>query len=408
MATPTRTGRVMTAMATDDGLLVALSGGVDSAVALLRLVAAGRRVEAAIVELWPEDEPGSCRGPAAVARARSVAEACGVRLHVLDARARFARTVVEPFVAAYLGGTTPNPCVTCNPMRLAALVGLADELGLAHVATGHYARLVRRAHGPRLARGVDRAKDQSYMLAMVPPKVLARLEFPLGEASKRDVRTAAREAGLAVSGEPESQEVCFAPRGYRHFLEGRGVRPRRGPIVDRGGRVLGEHGGHWRFTIGQRRGLGLSAGAPLYVVERRAATNEVVVGKAADLHTRTVVVRDVVGLGIAADEVAPAAAAGDVASGTASAPRLPPGDLTVQLRYRSAAVPVMALEPLAPDAVGAPAGGVLVRLAAPFAAPAPGQAAVFYRGDEVVAAAVIAAEAVSQGPVKPREYDTVS
>ncbi len=356
--------------------------------ALLRLVAARRRVEAAIVKLWPGDDPRSCCGPTAIARAQAAADRCGVRLHVLDEQARFARTVVEPFVAAYLAGETPNPCVLCNPERLAALVRLADELGLARVATGHYARLVTfdvegpRAEGdgalvglptpavaspdrhvaPYLARAGDRAKDQSYMLAMVSPPVLARLEFPLGQVGKPEVREEARAAGLPAAEQPESQEVCFALDGYRAFLEAHGVGPRRGPIVDLRGRVLGEHDGHWRFTIGQRRGLGVSAGAPLYVVERRAATNEVVVGTAADLEADAVLVRDFVDRGIA----------------------LLPGPLAVQLRYRSAPVPVTEV-----TAAGAP-GGACVRLATPFAAPAPGQAAVFYRGEVVAGSGVIA------------------
>lgn len=397
-------------MRSGDGVLVALSGGVDSSVALLRVAGQGRRVEAAIVELWPGDDPRSCCGPTAVARARAAAGAAGVRLHVLDERARFARAVVEPFVQAYLGGETPNPCVRCNPERLAALLDLAEARGLTRVATGHYARLVTRdgapwqpgsgKGAPFLARAVDRGKDQSYMLAAVPPELLARLEFPLGETTKPQVRDEAREAGLAAADQPESQEVCFALDGYHAFLEQRGVEPRPGPIVDCRGRVLGEHAGHWRFTIGQRRGLGVSSPAPLYVLERRAATNEVVVGGAADLDVTEVPVRDVVDRAIA-DEA--------------------PGELTVQLRYRSPAVPVAGLSPAAevspaagvaqlaegeevvaadtPEtaAVGvvariAAGGRLLVRLAAPFAAPAPGQAAVFYRGEVVVGAGTIASQ----------------
>jgi tRNA-specific 2-thiouridylase len=369
-------------MTPDGGVLVALSGGVDSAVALLRLAAEGRRAEAAIVELWPGDDPRSCCGPTAIARARAAADAFGVRLHVLDERARFARTVVEPFVAAYLAGETPNPCVRCNPERLASLVGLADELGLARLATGHYARMVTRDGATYLARAADRAKDQSYMLSAVPSAVLARLEFPLGGLTKPEVRAAAREAGLAMAEQPESQEVCFALEGYRGFLEERGVASRPGPIVDRRGRVLGEHDGHWRFTIGQRRGLGISSDAPLYVVERRAAANEVVVGGADELSTDEVVVREVVDRDIAGND-----------------------DLTVQLRYRSAAVPVATVEPGA-------AGELLVRLAAPFSAPAPGQTAVFYRGDVVVGVGVIDGRSRGAGSARSAEcrgeYDSVS
>jgi tRNA-specific 2-thiouridylase len=266
---------------------------------------------------------------------------------------------VGPFERGYLGGETPNPCVDCNPMRLAALAGLAAELGLARVATGHYARLVWRDGEPYVARAVDRSKDQSYMLWAVPPEVLALLEFPLGELTKDDVRAAAGEAGLEVADEPESQEVCFATDGYQDFLEGRGVEPAEGDLVDAAGVVVGRHQGHWRYTIGQRRGIGVSAARPLYVLERRAAANEVVIGGRDELDVRSVRVRDV------ADR-----ALGD-------------GDgLEVQLRYRSAPVSVAALERRGEE--------LMVTLGESFAGLAPGQAAVFYRDDVVVGGGRIA------------------
>ena len=264
-----------------------------------------------------------------------------------------------PFERGYLGGETPNPCVDCNPMRLAALAALAGELGLARVATGHYARLVWRDGEPYVARAVDRRKDQSYMLWAVPPEVLARLEFPLGELTKDEVRAAAAEAGLEVADEPESQEVCFATDGYQDFLEGRGVEPAEGDLVDAAGVVVGRHQGHWRYTIGQRRGIGVSAAEPLYVLERRAAGNEVVVGGRDELDVRSVRVRDVV----------------DRALGD--------GDgLEVQLRYRSAPVAVAALERRGER----PRGDARES----FAGLAPGQAAVFYRDDVVVGGGRIA------------------
>lgn len=303
---------------------------------------------------WPGDDERSCCSPGALQRARSTAAALGVPYQVLDLEDEFEEYVVEPFVRGYLAGETPNPCVACNPRRLAALVRLADGLGLAHVATGHYARLVWRDGAPYVARAVDAAKDQSYMLWAVSPDVLARLEFPLGESRKADVRAAAAAADLAVAAQPESQEVCFAVRGYRDFLEGRGVEPRRGAIVDRRGAVLGEHDGHWRFTIGQRRGLALAATTPLYVLARRAATNEVVVGPRAELATDDVALDGVVDRGL-----------GD-GSG-----------LAVQLRYRSPEVAVAELR------LGA-GGAARVRLAEPFEGLAPGQSAVFYRDGVVV------------------------
>jgi len=285
---------------------------VDSAVAALKLIDEGRTLETATVRLWAGGDRRSCCSPGALQRARHTAEWLGLPHHFVDREAEFEAAVVEPFVAAYLGGETPNPCVSCNPRRLAALVGQADELGLARVASGHYARLVWRDGEPYVARGADPAKDQSYMLWAVPPQVLARLEFPLGETTKRETRAAAEAAGLPVAAEPESQEVCFAVDGYQRFLDERGVQPRAGAIVDRDGAVLGTHRGHWRYTIGQRRGLGLSSTEPLFVLARRAAENEVVVGRRHELDVREVTVRDLVDRGL-----------GDG------------GGLLVQLRYRS-------------------------------------------------------------------------
>jgi tRNA-specific 2-thiouridylase len=267
---------------------------------------------------------------------------------------------VDPFERSYLGGETPNPCVDCNPMRLAALAGLAGELGLARVATGHYARLVWRDGEPFVARAADRRKDQSYMLWSVPPAVLARLEFPLGKLTKDEVRAAAAEAGLEVADEPESQEVCFAADGYQDFLEARGVEAVEGDLIDSAGAVVGRHQGHWRYTIGQRRGIGVSAAEPLYVLDRRAAENEVVVGGRDELDVRSVCVRDVIDRALGDGE-----------------------GLEVQLRYRSAPVAVATLE-WCDD-------GLRVTLGAPFSGLAPGQAAVFYRDDVVVGGGRVAA-----------------
>jgi len=326
---------------------------VDSAVAALRLIGEGRSLETATARLWPGSDRRSCCSPGALQRAARTAAQLGLPHHVVDLEAEFEDAVVEPFERGYLGGETPNPCVDCNPMRLAALAGLAGELGLAHVATGHYARILWRDGAPFVARAADRRKDQSYMLWAVPPDVLARLEFPLGELTKTEVRAAAAEAGLEVAEEPESQEVCFAVEGYQLFLEERGAEPLEGDIVDAAGVVRGHHQGHWRFTVGQRRGIGVSAAGPLYVLERRAAENEVVVGGRDELAVRTVRVRDVLDRGL-----------GD-------------GDgLEVQLRYRSAPVAVTALE--------RSDGELLVTLGEPFEGLAPGQAAVFYRDDVVV------------------------
>ncbi len=320
----------------------------------------GRSLETATARLWPGTDRRSCCSPGALQRAGRTAAQLGLPHHVLDLESGFEDAVVEPFVRGYLDGETPNPCVDCNPLRLAALAALAEELGLPRVATGHYARLVWRDGEPWVARAVDRAKDQSYMLWSVPPQVLARLEFPLGELTKAEVRAAAAEAGLLVADEPESQEVCFAPAGYQDFLQSRGVAPAPGDIVAEDGRVLGAHEGHWRFTVGQRRGLGVSGAEPLYVLERRAAENEVVVGGRDLLDVHGLRVCHVVDRALGAGE-----------------------RLEVQLRYRSAPVPVASLERHGAE--------LEVRLRAPFSGLAPGQAAVFYRDDVVVGGGRIAA-----------------
>jgi tRNA-specific 2-thiouridylase len=285
----------------------------------------------------------------------------GLPHHVVDRESEFAADVVEPFVAGYLAGETPNPCVACNPGRLAALVTFAEELGMTRVATGHYARIVWRDGQPFVARGVDPIKDQSYMLWAVSPDVLAHLEFPLGGMTKAETRAAAERAQLPSAAEPESQEVCFAVDGYQRFLEEGGVAAEQGPIVTRDGAVIGTHEGQWRYTVGQRRGLNVPAGEPLFVLERRAAGNVVVAGPREALLRDEVFLRDVVDRGL-----------GD------------PAGLYVQLRYRSPAVPVAGIRRESADRV-------TVRLREPFAGVAAGQSAVFYRGDVVVGGGLIAA-----------------
>lgn len=311
------------------------------------------------MRLWPGDDLAGRRSAGAVQRASRTAAALGLSHRVLDLAAMFDDVVVRPFEMAYLAGDTPNPCVACNPMRLAGLVRAADESGFEHVATGHYARLVWRDGRPHVARGADRSKDQSYMLWAVPPEVLGRLEFPLGDMVKSETRAAASAAGLEAADGPESHEVCFAADGYQAFLASRGVEPSPGAIVTVDGTVVGTHAGHWRYTIGQRRGLGVSAPEPLYVLERRAAENEVVVGGREALDVRDVWIDHIVDRGL-----------GDGRG------------VEVQLRYRSAPVPVASLH--RPEG-----GGLRVGLGESFAGAAPGQAAVFYREDVVVGGGTI-------------------
>ena len=236
---------------------------------------AGDEVVAVTLELWSDpagDGERSCCSPQAVAGARELAHQMGIPHITLDMRDRFRAEVVDRFIAGYAEGRTPNPCVTCNGnVRFDAMLELAERLGAARLATGHYARIARDDRGPLIRAGADPTKDQSYMLARLDPDVLDRLSFPLGSLSKDAVRTFARESGLPVADKRESQDLCFvAGLGGRGFLRRHGgPRLRRpGPIVERDGRVVGRHEGQHEFTVGQRRGLNVSGSEPLYVLTR--------------------------------------------------------------------------------------------------------------------------------------------
>jgi tRNA-specific 2-thiouridylase len=265
--------------------LVAMSGGVDSAVAALLCARDGEAV-AVTLELWSDPENDgerSCCSASAVAGARALAHSMGLPHLTVDLREEFRAGVVDPFIAAYVAGETPNPCVGCNGhVRLDAMLALADRLGCAALATGHYARVVDRDDpaGPLLRIAADPAKDQSYMLAALSPATLARMRFPLGELAKPQVRALAAEAGLPVAAKPDSQDLCFlAGTDRRSFLARHGgVAGRPGEIVNAAGAVLGHHNGHHEFTVGQRRGLGLAAGEPLFVLAKDAGENRVTVG----------------------------------------------------------------------------------------------------------------------------------
>jgi tRNA-specific 2-thiouridylase len=278
--------------------VVAMSGGVDSAVAALRCAESGEAV-AVTLELWAaaeNDEHRSCCSASAAAQARALAHSMGLAHFTLDLREEFRAGVIEPFIAGYAGGETPNPCVGCNGhVRLDAMLELADRLGADTLATGHYARIAEQHDpaGPLLRVAADQAKDQTYMLAALAPSSLARLRFPLGELSKPDVRRLAAEAGLPVAGKADSQDLCFlAGTNRARFLARHGnLRERPGAIVDTTGRTLAYHDGHHRFTIGQRRGLGVSAGAPLYVLDKDPIGNRVFVGPRSALHASTVTIR---------------------------------------------------------------------------------------------------------------------
>jgi tRNA-uridine 2-sulfurtransferase len=270
---------------------VAMSGGVDSAVTLLR---AGPAAVGVTLRLWIDprgpDAERACCSPSAVIAARETCHRLGVPHVTLDLREEFRRAVVEPFVQGYAGGETPNPCIRCNGrFRFGELLAFARRVGARQLATGHYARIVERGGRLLLARAVDPAKDQSYMLAGLDRRSLGRLSFPLGEQTKAETRAEALAAGLAVARRPDSQEACFlAGADYRSFLERHGFEPRPGAIVDEAGRRVGDHSGYWRFTAGQRRGLGVAAAEPVYALGADPGTNTVVVGPRAALGRRRV------------------------------------------------------------------------------------------------------------------------
>jgi tRNA-specific 2-thiouridylase len=278
-------------------VLVAVSGGVDSAVAALLERQRGADVVAVTLKLWADertDGAQACCSPEAVRGARALAHSMGIAHLTLDLEEAFRREVVSAFVGGYRAGETPNPCVICNgDLRIDAMVELADRVGAGALATGHYARVADDGAGPLLAAAADEAKDQTYMLSGLRPATLARLRFPLAELTKAEVRERAAAAGLPVATKRESQDLCFlAGEGKRSFLARHGgLADSRGEIVDAAGEVLGEHRGHHNFTVGQRRGLGVAEGEPLYVLRTDAAANRVTVGRREELATSTVRLR---------------------------------------------------------------------------------------------------------------------
>jgi tRNA-specific 2-thiouridylase len=285
--------------------LVAMSGGVDSAVAALLVNEAGDEAVGVTLELWSDPENDgelSCCSAQAVRGARELAHELGMAHLSIDLRAEFRAGVVDGWLADHASGLTPNPCVRCNgAVRLDAMLELAERLGSQALATGHYARVAdgdpdAEPPVPLLRVAADERKDQSYVLSALAPSSLARLRFPLGGLHKQQARELARRAGLAVARKRDSQDLCFLA-GTRHgdFLERHGGLGRRsGPIVDLDGGVLGEHAGAHVYTVGQRHGLGLSAPQPLYVLATDARSNTVTVGPRAALLTRELRVRDVI------------------------------------------------------------------------------------------------------------------
>ena len=350
-------GPVFRAAPNEGRVAVAMSGGVDSAVALLR---AGPDAIGVTMRLWLDpkgpDAERACCSPEAVIAARATCHALGLPHVTLDLREEFRRAVVGPFIRGYAAGETPNPCIRCNgSFRFAELLQFAERAGAARLATGHYARIVRHRGRLLLACAFDAEKDQSYMLAGLDPRFLQRIWFPLGEQRKEQTRAEAAAAGLAVASRSESQEACFLAGGdYRDFLQRHGLASTDGAIVDETGRELGRHSGFWRFTPGQRRGLGVSSPEPLYALRSEVPTNTVVVGPRSALATREL--------------------------GARGRLHVPVDRAEVKLRYRSPAVRA--------DVIPTESG---FRLAfdVPTYGAAPGQSAVLYDEGVVVGAGTI-------------------
>ncbi|MFN2489166.1 MAG: tRNA 2-thiouridine(34) synthase MnmA [Actinomycetota bacterium] len=273
--------------------VVAMSGGVDSSVAAALLVEQGYDVTGIMLKLWREeaDNTGSgCCNLGAAEDARRVADVLGIPFYVLNFAERFERTVIDDFHESYAAGRTPNPCVRCNQwIKFDALLERARALGADVLATGHYARVEHAAGRLRLLRGVDASKDQSYVLWMLTQDQLAHARFPVGGMPKTETRAIAAELGLRTAAKPDSQEICFVRKGELGDYIARNMpqAARAGDIVDRSGDIVGRHRGIGNFTVGQRKGLGISLGVPLYVTSIDAEANEIVVGEPRDLEVRS-------------------------------------------------------------------------------------------------------------------------
>lgn len=366
-------------------VVVAMSGGVDSSVAAALLVEQGYEVIGIMLRLWAEPArpalgsgiveaaTNRCCSVESVYDARRVADRLGIPFYVVDAGELFKRQVVDPFVAGYAAGLTPNPCLACNrTIRFGFLLEYARSLDAAYLATGHYARVRRAADGRfQLWRGADRSKDQSYVLSVLGQADLARVLFPVGEFTKPQVRALAAARGLPTASRADSQDLCFVADGdYRRFLaEHAPAAMRPGPIVDRQGRQLGTHRGLAAYTIGQRSGLGIAAAQPLYVLALDVAHNAVVVGPAAELGARWL----------------RAGPANWVAGGP------PDGPVRAQVQIRYRARPAAALVTPQPD------GMVHVTFDEAVRDAAAGQAAVFYDDDLCLGGGVIVAVEAATG-----------
>jgi len=351
-------------------VVVAMSGGVDSSTAALLLTEQGYEVIGVMMRLWAEpatDESSlhnRCCSPQAIEDARRVADQLGIRFYLVNYVRPFREQVVDYFVQEYARGRTPNPCLMCNRhIKFGRLLAQARALGADHLATGHYARIHRAESYFRLLRGRDTQKDQSYALYMLGQVELAHTIFPVGEHTKEQVRTLAAERGLAVAERTESQDLCFLEDGdYRRFLAERApqiLRP--GPVVDRSGQVLAQHGGLALYTVGQRRGLGISAPHPLYVLELDPSRNAVVIGTADELGRRELLAQQV--------------------SYVAGEPPPEPLDVTAKIRYQAHEAPARWI-PLGN-------GHARVVFDSPQRDITPGQGVVAYQGELLIGGGIV-------------------
>lgn len=356
-------------------IVVAMSGGVDSAVTAALAMEAGYDVVGVTLQLYDQGatarRAGSCCAGQDIRDARAVADRLGFPHYVLDYESRFKESVIDAFADSYVQGYTPIPCVTCNQtVKFTDLLGVARDLGATALATGHYARRVEGKSGAELHRAVDDSRDQSYFLFATTRDQLNYLRFPLGDMAKTTVRAHAERLALPVAQKPDSQDICFVPDGrYADIVQK--LRPEAanpGPIVDMAGRELGRHDGVIHFTIGQRKGIGVAAAEPLYVVALDPASAKVTVGPRSALGRDQVDVRALNWLG-----------EGDGPSDGA--------DALIKLRSAQPAIPgrLSAVK----------AGSVTARLDVPQEGVAPGQAAVFYRGARVLGGGWIAKASIA-------------
>jgi tRNA-specific 2-thiouridylase len=364
-------------------IAVAMSGGVDSSTVAAMLRAEGHQVIGLTMQLWnqrrlaghtgmPETVQGRCCSLDDVYDARRVAETIGIPYYVVNHEDRFERDVVRPFVQEYLSGRTPIPCSLCNNhLKFDQLLIVAQQIGADALATGHYARVEFDRAGGRwlLKRPADRSKDQTYFLFGLTQEQLSRTLFPLGEMTKPEVRELARHHGLALAEKPDSQEICFVPGGdYKNFLDaylaeqGDALPDTAGELVTSDGSVIGEHNGIHHITVGQRKGLGVATGSPLYVIQIKGDRRQVVVGNQEDLYSKTMRVRKINLISV-----------GELSE---------PMRVQVKIRHRH--------EPASAQIEVSGTDEMLITFDQPQRAITPGQAAVFYEGDIVVGGGWIA------------------